>query len=86
MQLEQVEQHFDALDMKALKAVSITPAEVKAAPGVVLQKVCTVYQKVKPFLVIIGGLFFVPRKWRDALTAFLVMLDVICAAEAETTA
>lgn len=44
-------------------------------PGEALGKVGEIYGKVRPFLVAIGSLFFVPKKWRSAILTFVVVMD-----------
>lgn len=81
MELAQVEKHFDALDLATMKPGGVdhfTAAEVKADPGTVVTKVCSIYQKVKPFLSLAANLFFVPKKWRESLTSYMALMDTIC--------
>lgn len=81
MKSAQVEAHFDALDLKDMKAGGVdhfTAADVKAKPQEVLGKVCSIYRKVRPFLELASDLFFVPKKWRTALDNYLILMDQIC--------
>ena len=83
MKLEQVEAHFDALDLKTMApggALHFTAADVKSQPADVLTKVCGIYQKVRPFVALASDLFFVPKKWRDALKSYMALMDQICPA------
>lgn len=81
MDIQQVEQHFESLDLSVMKpggALYFTASDVKQTPGIVLQKVCGIYKIVKPFLGVIAGLFFVPAKWRASLSGFIALMDTIC--------
>jgi hypothetical protein len=81
MKLEAAEAHFDALDLKSMApggADYFTAADVKVKPADVLTKVCSIYQKVRPFLSLAGELFFVPKKWRDALKTYMALMDQVC--------
>lgn len=81
MKTVKVEEHFDALDLSSMKAGGadhFTTADVKAKPLEVLGKVCSIYKKVRPFLELASDLFFVPKKWRDALDNYIALMDQIC--------
>lgn len=44
-----------------------------------LGKIGEVYGKVRPFLVAIGNLFFIPRNWRSTILTFVVIMDGLTA-------
>lgn len=78
---ELVEKHFDTMDLSSMSPGGtqfFTAADVKAKPVEVLDKVCGIYQKVRPFLELASDLFFVPKKWRDALDKYIALMDQIC--------
>lgn len=69
--------------MEALEVVDYNPQAVaeSLAPGTgtaVLTKVCQVYKTVRPFILLVTSLFFIPQKWRDALRSFSTVMDGIC--------
>jgi hypothetical protein len=81
MKLIEVEEHFDALDLKTMApggALHFTAADVKAKPADVITKVCGVYQKVRPFLSLASELFLIPAKWRAALKSYMALMDQVC--------
>lgn len=81
MKSAQVEEHFNAIDLSSMKAGGadhFTAADVKAKPAEVIGKVCSIYQKVRPFLELASDLFFVPKKWRAALDSYILLMDQIC--------
>lgn len=81
MKPEQVEQHFDALDLKTMAPGGVnhfTAADVKSTPVEVLGKVCNIYQAIRPFLTLASNLFFVPKKWRTAINSYMALMDQVC--------
>jgi hypothetical protein len=81
MKLQQVEEHFDALDLNEMApggALHFSAADVKNQPAEVLTKICGIYQKIRPFIVLASELFLVPKKWRDALKSYMANMDQVC--------
>ena len=81
MNMEQAEQHFEALDLSSMApggADHFVAADVQAKPLEVLGKVCSIYQKVRPFLVLASSFFLVPKKWKVALQGYLELMDTLC--------
>jgi hypothetical protein len=79
--VELAEEKLNAIDLSSMKAggaLHFTAADVKVKPVEVLTKVCGIYQKVRPFLELASDLFFVPKKWRDALDNYIALMDQIC--------
>lgn len=70
---EQVNHHVHALDIGSLSQVP----RAWANPVELLGKIHEVYQAVRPILQIVAGSSMLPRRWRDALTALMDLLDVI---------
>lgn len=65
-QLESLD--LDEQELQAHAAAAVDP----------VTKICMLYQKVRPFLLLIATLFFIPRKWQDAVRTFTQSLDLIC--------
>jgi hypothetical protein len=81
MTQKEVERHFKALDLSTFKpggADHFTAQEAQENPGAVLGKVCGIYQKVRPFLELASGVGLIPKKWRAALKAYIVLMDAVC--------
>ncbi len=55
-----------------------TSAEVAAAPGDVLQKICDIYHKVRGILAAILVIPLIPGFIKDAIRAFMALMDGIC--------
>ena len=71
---EEFESQLNGMD------VDESPQEMALAPaeGNVITKVCTTYQKVKPFLLLVNSLFFIPEKWKKVIRDFMGILDGVC--------
>lgn len=72
---EDVDKHFKAADLSKLQ-----PSAKAAAGGAAaaIPNVCQAYSVVRPFLALAAGVPFLPKKWRDAITAFMKVMDAIC--------
>lgn len=76
MTLSELNKHADSLDVEGM--ISENSLVAAKGPEEVIGKVCGVYQKVRPFLEIVGNLFFIPKKWRAAIMTFVAILDGLC--------
>jgi hypothetical protein len=73
---EEIDSHINKLHIPSLKRDAAVSASLDA--GSVLQRVCTIWQGVRPIVVSLSSFFFVPRKWREAMNAFTAVLDSLC--------
>jgi hypothetical protein len=83
MQFEQLDEHFSALDTSSMAsggADHFTAEDVQAKPLEVLGKVCTIYQKVRPFLTFASSFFLIPKKWKDVIKGYMELMDTLCPA------
>lgn len=81
---------FDEIDrgIKALNLADFQPGgrhhftrEVVAdSPGTVLGKVCAIYRAIRLILVYLQKFPLLPKSWRDALKAFMDLMDNLCPA------
>lgn len=55
-----------------------TTESVQATPGDVLQKICAIYQGIRPILIILATFPLIPKKWRDAIKVFTDLMDNLC--------
>lgn len=53
-------------------------ADIKTAPGDVLQKVCSIYHVIRPVLQGILLIPFIPATWKQAVKTFLNLMDTLC--------
>ena len=73
--------YFEKLNLSEFKSGGkkyFTSADVKRNPGDVIQKICDIYHKIKPFLEIIIKIPFIPQKIRDAIKVFMDLMDKLC--------
>jgi|CXWL01.1.fsa_nt_gi hypothetical protein len=78
---EEIDRHINALDLREFQAdgrFHFTTTDVKAAPGDVLQKVCTIYRAIRPILLVLQGLPLIPAAWRAAIKTFTGLMDTLC--------
>jgi hypothetical protein len=69
---EEVDKHVQKADLSVFKV-----AKAKgAAAGV--PNVCPAYKTVRPILALVAGLFLIPKKWRDIISGFLGVMDMLC--------
>ena len=78
MTFHQLNEHAEKLELEGMAEAFIIPEGAKAGPEEILQKICGIYQKVRPFLEVVASLFFIPKKWRDAIKTFMSILDGLC--------
>lgn len=68
---EDVDKHIQAADLTALKP----PAKGAAAA---MPNVCQAYAVIKPVLALVASVPLIPKKWRDAINAFMAVMNTIC--------
>lgn len=81
--IEQLNKHADSLENDGMLTEHqlVTPAGAKASPAEIMSKVCSIYQKVRPFLELVSTLWFLPKKWRTPIQSFMLVLDGLCPQE-----
>ena len=86
---------FDAIDAhvkKALKSRAFRDSEPRGLmtsdaaakaldPAEVLNKVCAVYRGVRPILIGLAWIPFIPGSWKRAMAKFQSVLDGLCPSE-----
>lgn len=91
MTMPEVAPNFDEINAHVEKALASPafqrPGQIQglagaavpaAAPKVTLATVCAVYQGVKPMLMGLAWIPFIPKPWKKALVVFQETLDGIC--------
>jgi hypothetical protein len=70
---------FEEVDKHIQKAkISAVPKSAKGATAEAIPNVCGAYKTVKPILQLLLNTPFLPKKWKDAIKAFMSVLDTIC--------
>ncbi|MDQ6768851.1 MAG: hypothetical protein M3Z54_02550 [Gemmatimonadota bacterium] len=78
---EEIDNHVQAADMASISLGGkhhMTQAAAQANPATVLPNVCAAYKIVRPILKGVVAIPFLPKKWKDALNAFLAFMDALC--------
>jgi hypothetical protein len=78
---ESVDRHVQRLDLSQFRRGGrhhFSAAAVAASPGDVLAKVCSIYRAVRPILNLIAKVPLLPKKWRDAISTFVNLMDSLC--------
>jgi hypothetical protein len=76
MTFEQIDAGINKLDLVAHQS---NVAKLTAGnSAMALPQLCPIYKAVRPILVILSNLPIIPQKWRDAIKAFISVLDVLC--------
>ena len=70
---EEVDKHVQKADLSVFKVGKGKGAAALAAPNV-----CPAYKTVRPILALVASLFLIPKKWRDMITAFMGVMDMLC--------
>lgn len=72
---EEVDKHIQSANLSALKPSAHAAAGGTAAA---IPNVCQAYGVIRPILALVSGVPLLPKKWRDAIKAFMQVLDSIC--------
>ena len=78
---EEVDKHIQSADLTAFQPGGkqhLAAASAKANPAAAIPNVCGAYHVVKPILQLLANLPLIPKKWKDAIKAFMSVLDAIC--------
>lgn len=77
---EEVDKHIQSADLTAFQQggkPQAAAASNTANPAAAIPNICGAYAVVKPILQLVGN-FPIPKKWKDAIKAFMSVLDAIC--------
>ena len=78
---EEIDQHVQQADLSAFGAGGkhhFEAAAVATTPGDVLKKICAIYKVVRPILLGVTKIPFIPKKWKDAISTFIGLMDKLC--------
>jgi hypothetical protein len=77
---EQIDAAVNKFDFAAHHATvaKLGPAGAQN-PALALPQLCPLYKTiVRPILVVLSNLPLIPQKWKDAIKAFIAVVDVLC--------
>ncbi len=77
---EEIDRHISSQDLSQFEAgaKAFTAETVKAQPAQAVQQICGIYRVVRPILVALSNLPFIPQSWRNALKTFIRLMDLLC--------
>ena len=75
---EDVDKHIQAADLTAIQPGGKSHPPAGATGAAALPNICPAYKIVRPILVLASNTPLLPQKWRDAIKAFIGVLDLIC--------
>ena len=85
---EEIEKHLDSVNLAdfqpggkhhpAAGAAPVCLRTTLSAPGLASPNVCPAYKMIRPILLAILAFPLIPKKIKDAIKAFMAVLDVIC--------
>ena len=77
---EEVDKHIQSADLSAYQpgGKHHLSAATAASPAAAIPNLCGIYKIVRPILAIIANLPLIPQRWRDAIKAFMQVLDAVC--------
>ncbi len=77
---EQIDAAVNKFDFAAHhSAVAKLRPAAAGNPALALPQLCPLYKTiVRPILVVLSNLPFIPQKWRDAIKEFIAVVDILC--------
>jgi len=56
----------------------LTAEAFAANPAAALPQICPIYKVIRPILIAVSSLIFIPQKWRDVIKTFVSIMDTLC--------
>jgi len=77
---EEVDKHIQNADLSSLQPGGKfhLSASTAANPAAAIPNICGAYQVIKPILALVANLPIIPKKWKDAIKAFMGVMDTLC--------
>ena len=77
---EQIDQMMKKVDLTAYQpgGKSHLTAAAAAPTALAIPQLCPIYKAVRPILVVISGLPFIPEAWKSVIKTFIGLLDALC--------
>jgi len=75
---EEIEKHLDSIDLAAFQPGGKHHPGAAAGTAAALPNVCPAYKMVRPILLAVVAFPLIPKKIKDAVKAFMSVLDMIC--------
>lgn len=75
---EEIDQLVKQADLDKLDKQAASFKAAKASPADILAQICPTYRTIRPILVGITQIPFIPASWKKAIKAFIKTMDLIC--------
>ena len=75
---EEVDRMIQKADLSALQKAPRAAARAAVDPTAVFGQVCAAYKVIRPILALLLNTPLLPKKWKDAIKAFMKVLDAVC--------
>jgi hypothetical protein len=77
---EAIDQHIRKADLSAAETAvkRVSAAAVAASPADVIGQICPIYRTIRPILVVLSNLPFIPESWRRWIKLFIEVMDKLC--------
>ncbi|MGB7921973.1 MAG: hypothetical protein WCF57_01880 [Pyrinomonadaceae bacterium] len=75
---EDVDKHIQQADLSPYQSGGAKAPAGAAGAAAAIPNVCGAYQIIRPILALVGNLPLIPKKWKDAIKAFMSVMDTFC--------
>lgn len=76
---EEVDKHIQGVDLSVFDAGGkLYAASATASPAAAIPNICAAYRIIRPILALVSNVPLIPTKWRDAIKAFMGVMDTLC--------
>lgn len=75
---EDIEKAVNQADLDGLEKKAAQFKAASASPADILAQICPIYRTVRPILVGMSQIPFIPANWRKAIKAFIKAMDLVC--------
>ena len=78
---EEIDQHIRSVDLSAFQIGGrhhLTADGVRANPSIALPAVCPSYHAIRPILLALEAIPFIPKDWKSTVKAFTGVMDAVC--------
>jgi hypothetical protein len=75
---EEIDQLVKQADLDKLEKQSAQFKAASASPADILGQICPIYKTIRPILIGITQIPFIPASWKKAIKAFIKAMDLVC--------
>lgn len=75
---EEIDQLVKQADLDKLEKQAAQFKAATASPADILGQICPIYKTIRPILIGITQIPFIPASWKKAIRAFIKAMDLVC--------